>query len=158
VTAIGMLELVLTSPEGTCDDGYSPQAICRIGRGSIDLLSLFRRLNITPMLDCRHLSSPKGHYFVLVATDYFTKWTEAVTLKNMTHNEVIEFVTEHIIHRFSIPHMLTRIKVHLLHQTRYEILLNYIRSNCLIHLHIILKLMAKLSQATTLWSSLLRIN
>jgi hypothetical protein len=43
----------------------------------------------------------------LVATDYFTKWTEAVPLKNMTHKEVIEFITEHIIHRFSIPQTLT---------------------------------------------------
>nr|AAX94878.1 retrotransposon protein, putative, unclassified [Oryza sativa Japonica Group]ABA92250.1 retrotransposon protein, putative, unclassified [Oryza sativa Japonica Group] len=32
-------------------------------------------------------SSSKGHRFVLVATDYFTKWAEAVPLKNMTHTE-----------------------------------------------------------------------
>jgi hypothetical protein len=51
--------------------------------------------------------SSKGHNFVLVATDYFTKWTEAVPLKNMTHKEVIEFITKHIIHRFSIPQTLT---------------------------------------------------
>ena len=51
--------------------------------------------------------SSKGHRFVLIATDYFTKWTEAVPLKNMTHREVIEFITEHIIHRFSIPQTLT---------------------------------------------------
>jgi hypothetical protein len=35
--------------------------------------------------------------------DYFTKWTEAISLKNMTHAEVIEFITEHIIHIFGIP-------------------------------------------------------
>nr|CAE04479.3 OSJNBa0029L02.20 [Oryza sativa Japonica Group] len=29
----------------------------------------------------------EGHKFVLVATDYFTKWAEAVPLKNMTHTE-----------------------------------------------------------------------
>jgi hypothetical protein len=51
--------------------------------------------------------SSRGHRFVLVATDYFTKWTEAVLLKNMTHREVIEFITEHIIHRFGIPQTLT---------------------------------------------------
>ncbi|KAG2564956.1 hypothetical protein PVAP13_7NG025367 [Panicum virgatum] len=51
--------------------------------------------------------SSKGHRFMLVATDYFTKWTEAVPLKNMTHREVIEFITEHIIHRFDIPQTLT---------------------------------------------------
>jgi hypothetical protein len=44
-----------------------------------------------------HPSSSKGHRFVLVATDYFTKWTEVVALKNMTHREVIEFITKHII-------------------------------------------------------------
>ena len=51
--------------------------------------------------------SSKGHRFVLVATDYFTKWTEAVPLKNMTHREVIEFITEHIIYKFGIPQTLT---------------------------------------------------
>ena len=51
--------------------------------------------------------SSKGHRFMLVATDYFTMWTEAVPLKNMTHREVIEFITEHIIHRFGIPQTLT---------------------------------------------------
>ena len=50
--------------------------------------------------------SSKGHRFVLVATDYFTKWTESVPLKNMTHKEIIEFITEHIIHRFGIPQTL----------------------------------------------------
>jgi hypothetical protein len=54
-----------------------------------------------------HPSSSKGHRFVLVSTDYFTKWTEAVVLKNMTHKEEIEFITEHIIHRFGIPQTLT---------------------------------------------------
>ena len=51
--------------------------------------------------------SSKGHRFVLVATYYFTKWTKGVPLKNMTHKEVIEFITEHIIHRFGIPQTLT---------------------------------------------------
>ena len=51
--------------------------------------------------------SSKGHHFVLVATDYFTKWTEVVLLKNMTHKKVIEFITEHIIHRFGILQTLT---------------------------------------------------
>jgi transposase InsO family protein len=44
---------------------------------------------------------------VLVATDYFTKWTEAVQLKNMTHREVIHFISEHIVHRFGIPQTMT---------------------------------------------------
>jgi transposase InsO family protein len=43
----------------------------------------------------------------LVATDYFTKWTEVVPLRNMTHREVISFVQEHIIYRFGVPQTLT---------------------------------------------------
>jgi transposase InsO family protein len=54
-----------------------------------------------------HPPSFKGHRFVLIATDYFTKWTEIVPLKNMTHREVIEFIIEHIIRRFGIPQTLT---------------------------------------------------
>ena len=52
-------------------------------------------------------ASFKGHRFVLIATDYFTKWTEGIPLKNMTHKEVIYFITEHIVHRFGIPQTLT---------------------------------------------------
>jgi hypothetical protein len=54
-----------------------------------------------------HPPLTKGHCFVIVATDYFTKWTEVIPLKNMTHKEVIGFITEHIIHRFGIPQTLT---------------------------------------------------
>ena len=54
-----------------------------------------------------HPSSSKGHHFILVATDYFTKWIEVVPLKNMTHKEVIKFILEHIIHRFGISQTLT---------------------------------------------------
>ena len=44
---------------------------------------------------------------MLVAMDYFTKWTEVAPLKNITYKEVIEFITGHIIDRFSIPQTLT---------------------------------------------------
>jgi hypothetical protein len=35
-------------------------------------------------IDKIHPPSTKGHCFVIVANDYFTKWTEAIPLKNMT--------------------------------------------------------------------------
>jgi transposase InsO family protein len=58
-----------------------------------------------------HPSSSKGHRFVSsilrVATDYFTKWTKVVLLKNMTHKEVIHFMLEHILHQFGLPQTLT---------------------------------------------------
>jgi transposase InsO family protein len=51
--------------------------------------------------------SSKGHQFILVAMVHFTKWAEAVPLRNMTHQEVISFVQEHIIYRFGVPQTLT---------------------------------------------------
>ena len=44
--------------------------------------------------------SSKNHKFILVATDYFTKWVEAIPLKTVTSKEMIEFVKEHIVYRF----------------------------------------------------------
>jgi hypothetical protein len=51
--------------------------------------------------------SSKGHKFVLLATDYFTKWVEAIPLKKVTLENMVEFVKEHIIYRFGIPQMIT---------------------------------------------------
>ena len=42
-----------------------------------------------------------------MAIDYFTKWVEAIPLKNVTSKEMIEFVKEHIIYRFGIPQTIT---------------------------------------------------
>jgi hypothetical protein len=54
-----------------------------------------------------HPRSSKSDWFILVAMDYFTKWTEAVPLRTMTYQEVISFVQEHIIYRFGVPRSLT---------------------------------------------------
>ena len=51
--------------------------------------------------------SSKNHKFILVATDYFTKWIEAIPLKTMTSKVMIEFVKEHIIYRFGTPQTIT---------------------------------------------------
>jgi hypothetical protein len=47
--------------------------------------------------------SSKGHKFVLVAIDYFTKWVEAIPLKIASSANIIEFIKEHIVYRFGIP-------------------------------------------------------
>jgi hypothetical protein len=43
----------------------------------------------------------------LIATDYFTKWVEAIPLKMVTSKNMIDFVKEHIVYRFGIPHTIT---------------------------------------------------
>jgi hypothetical protein len=52
-------------------------------------------------------SSNKGHKFVLLATDYFTKWVEAIPLKKVTSKNMVEFVKEHIIYKFGVSQTIT---------------------------------------------------
>ncbi|XP_024197604.1 uncharacterized protein LOC112200825 [Rosa chinensis] len=51
--------------------------------------------------------SSKQHKWILVATDYFTKWVEAVPFTSTSSAEVIRFIEQHIIHRFGIPETIT---------------------------------------------------
>ena len=53
------------------------------------------------------LPSSKGHKFILVAIDYFTKWVEAIPLKMITSKNMIDFVSEHTVYRFGIPQTIT---------------------------------------------------
>jgi len=49
----------------------------------------------------------KGHKWILVATDYFTKWVEAVPMKNVTAKDMVNFIKKHIVYHFSIPQTIT---------------------------------------------------
>ncbi len=51
--------------------------------------------------------SSKGHQYILAITDYFTKWVEAVPMRSVSSKDVINFVKEHVIHRFGIPQTIT---------------------------------------------------
>ncbi|GKV34366.1 hypothetical protein SLEP1_g42743 [Rubroshorea leprosula] len=51
--------------------------------------------------------SSKGHSFIIVATDYFTKWVEAKPMKKVDQSDVIQFIKEDIIHRFGLPETIT---------------------------------------------------
>ncbi|KAM0976502.1 hypothetical protein ACFX2C_019412 [Malus domestica] len=43
------------------------------------------------------------HAWILVATDYFTKWVEAKSYAELTSKKVCDFMEEHIVTRFGIP-------------------------------------------------------
>ncbi|KAH9296160.1 hypothetical protein KI387_039748, partial [Taxus chinensis] len=47
--------------------------------------------------------SSAGHKWILVATDYFTKWVEAIPSRKATHQVVMDFLLNHIICRFGVP-------------------------------------------------------
>jgi hypothetical protein len=51
--------------------------------------------------------SSKGHQYILVITDYFTKWVEAIPMKTEISKDVINIIKEHVIHRFGIPQTIT---------------------------------------------------
>nr|XP_043639225.1 uncharacterized protein LOC122610294 [Erigeron canadensis] len=44
--------------------------------------------------------------FLIVAVDYFTKWVEAKPSATITGQRVINFVWEHIVCRFGVPHVM----------------------------------------------------
>jgi len=69
---------------------------------AIDLIG-----QIYPPSSKGHKPPSKGHKFILVATDYFTKWVEAIPLKKVTSANMIDFVKEHIVYRFGIPQRIT---------------------------------------------------
>ncbi|KAG5536715.1 hypothetical protein RHGRI_024220 [Rhododendron griersonianum] len=51
--------------------------------------------------------SSSQHEYIMVATDYFTKWTEAIPLKSVAQKQVIDFLEEYIFCRFGIPETIT---------------------------------------------------
>ena len=48
-------------------------------------------------------TSSNGHYFILVAIDYFTKWVEASTFASVTKNVVAQFIRNNLICHYGIP-------------------------------------------------------
>ena len=46
----------------------------------------------------------RGYIWILVATEYITKWTEAVPLRKATRGAVANFIKENIIVRFGVLH------------------------------------------------------
>ncbi|KAA0042127.1 protein NYNRIN-like [Cucumis melo var. makuwa] len=48
--------------------------------------------------------SSAGHSYILAGTDYFSKWAEAVPLREAQKENIVNFVQSHIIYRYGIPH------------------------------------------------------
>ncbi|KAL0320261.1 UNVERIFIED_CONTAM: hypothetical protein Sradi_5287600 [Sesamum radiatum] len=47
--------------------------------------------------------SSVGHIYILAATDYFSKWAEAVPLKEVKKETVVDFIRVNIIFRYGVP-------------------------------------------------------
>jgi hypothetical protein len=48
-----------------------------------------------------------GKHNVLVGIDYFTKWVEAIPLRELNQDAVIGFIQNHIVYRFGILETIT---------------------------------------------------
>ena len=43
------------------------------------------------------------HKYILTATDYFTRWVEAIPLRKVNEDAVMDFLQNHIMTRFGVP-------------------------------------------------------
>lgn len=48
-------------------------------------------------------TTANGYQYILAATDYFSKWAEAIPLREVTGEATARFFRNNIIHRFGIP-------------------------------------------------------
>lgn len=49
----------------------------------------------------------KEYKYILATTDYFSKWAEAIEVKDFVSTTVAEFIRVHIIYRFEVPETIT---------------------------------------------------
>jgi hypothetical protein len=52
-------------------------------------------------------SSATGHHFILATMDYFSKWVEAIPLREVKYDNIINFLERHIIYHFGVPRRIT---------------------------------------------------
>jgi len=53
-----------------------------------------------------HPASSAQHKWILIATDYFTKWIEAIPSRQATDSVIISFLENNILSRFGCPQKL----------------------------------------------------
>jgi hypothetical protein len=52
-------------------------------------------------------NSSNGYTWIIMTTDYFTKWVEAISTKSATDKVVMDFLEDLIITRFGVPAKIT---------------------------------------------------
>ena len=84
-----------------------------------------------------------GYIWILVATEYFTKWVEAVPLCKATGGAVANFIKENIIVRFGVPYRIISDNGTPFVNSEVRKCWNFIKSSIIIHHPITLKEMGK---------------
>ena len=102
------------------------------------------------------LPSSKGHKFILVATDYFTKWVEAIPLKTVTSKSMVDFIMEHIVYCFGISQTITTDQGTMFTSEEFRDFAASMGIKLLNSFLIMLKLMARQRHPIKFWLSWLR--
>ena len=55
------------------------------------------------VVDPFSLPLSKGHPFILIITDYFSKWAEVIPLREVKTSDVIKFIIHHVVYCFGVP-------------------------------------------------------
>ncbi|XP_026419664.1 uncharacterized protein K02A2.6-like [Papaver somniferum] len=80
----------------TCTPLHSVSSPWPFYRWGLDIIG-----NINP-------ASSKQHEYIITASEYFTKWVEAIPLRGTTGATIAAFIKEYIICRFGVPkHIIT---------------------------------------------------
>lgn len=81
---------ILHQPKGNLNPVFNPWPFAQWG---LDIIGPFPRAS-------------RNRKYVIVATNYFTKWAEAEVLANIKDMDVKRFVRKNIITRFRVPQAL----------------------------------------------------
>ena len=84
-----------------------------------------------------------GYIWILVATEYFTKWVEAVSLCKAMGGAVANFIKENIIVRFRVSHRIISDNGTPFVNSEVRKCWNSIKSSIIVHHPITLKEMGK---------------
>ena len=49
------------------------------------------------------LHSTKQHSFIILATNYYTKWVEVIPMRAVSLTNIIQMIKKNIMHRFGLP-------------------------------------------------------
>ncbi|KAM1262892.1 hypothetical protein ACFX13_028631 [Malus domestica] len=79
------------------------EGICGAHQAGTKMRWLLRRGWAMDFIGQIYPASSKGHTFIIVATDYFTKWVEASAVKSITSAKVKNFIETKILHRYGVP-------------------------------------------------------
>jgi len=53
--------------------------------------------------------SSKRHRFILTITDYFSKWAEAISLREVKTSDVIKFIKHYVVYRFGMSRRIVHV-------------------------------------------------